>query len=79
MVTTTKSLSPRQRQLVDAIERFTRERRYCPTLRELADDLGLSLTRVKGLADDAERRGAITHSPRCSRSWRVVSCDGQAG
>ena len=68
MVTTTTSLSPRQRQLVDAIERFTSERRYCPTLREIASVLQLSITRTKGLADEAERRGAITHSPRCSRS-----------
>jgi hypothetical protein len=81
MVTTIepRPLSPRQAQLVDVIETFTRERRYCPTLREVAEALGIRTSRAKALADEAVRRGHLLHEPRLSRSWRVVRHDAAAG
>lgn len=64
--------------LVASIERLTAAHGYAPSLRELADDLGMNLTRVhrytRWLIDD----GVITREPGKARSLKVVT-DERAG
>ena len=71
------TLSPRQEQLVDAVSRLTAQRGFPPSLKELADTIGVSLCRAKSLADVAVRRGFLLHDPRVARSWRVVRQHGR--
>ncbi len=55
-----KSLFPRQRALLDEIERFTRESGYPPTLRELASAIGVrSPSGVRQQIKALERRGFL--------------------
>lgn len=72
MALVSTTLSPRQEQLVNAVDRLTTQRGFSPSLAELARDLGCSLCRAKRLADLAVRRGFLLHDPRVARSWRVV-------
>jgi SOS-response transcriptional repressor LexA len=72
------TLSPRQRDLCDTVERLTAERGFGPSLVELAAALNVHPTRAKSLADEAVRRGFLTHDPRVARSWRVVRHEDKA-
>ena len=72
MALVSTTLSPRQEQLVNAVDRLTAARGFAPSLAELARDLCCSLCRAKSLADVAVKRGFLLHDPRAARSWRVV-------
>jgi len=65
-------LSPRQAELVNAVERLTKSQGFPPSLKELAAELGCSRGRAKQLADLAVKKGILLHDPRLARSWRVV-------
>lgn len=65
-------MTPRESQLLDAVERLTADHGYPPAMRELAGELGVSLTRVKQLLDSCEEQGRIRRSPRVARCYRVV-------
>jgi SOS-response transcriptional repressor LexA len=65
--------TPRQGQLLEAIERLTREGNGLPpSLRELADDLGIHWTSAAELAAGCRARGLLTWSPRSPRTYRVM-------
>jgi repressor LexA len=66
------SLSPRQRQLVEVVERLTSERGYPPSCREIGEAMGVHHSRAHQLLSAAARRGAITRDPGKMRSIRVV-------
>lgn len=72
MKKTPPTLTPRQRDLCDTIEKLTADRGFPPGLREIGEAMGLHYTRAAQLAAAAEARGALTHEPRVARSWRVV-------
>jgi repressor LexA len=65
-------LSPRQQQLCETIDRLTAAKGYSPSIREVADEIGLAISRVAQLARSTERKGALTRAPGIARSWRVV-------
>ena len=65
-------LSKRQGQILSTIENLSRDRGFPPTLKEVADTIGLSQTRCKQLTDVLIRRGRLWHTPRLSRSWIVA-------
>jgi repressor LexA len=65
-------LSPRQAELCQTIETMTAERGYSPSLREVAERMGLTHGRVAQLARSTERKGALARAPGVARSWRVV-------
>jgi repressor LexA len=67
------TLSPRQRQLVEVVERLTGERGYPPSCREIGEAMGVHHSRAHQLLSAAERRGVITRDPGKMRSVRVVS------
>jgi len=71
--TTAPRATPRQAQLLEAIERLTREAGGLPpSLRELADDLGIHWTSAADLARACRARGLLTWSPRSPRTYRVM-------
>lgn len=72
MLTSKPMLSARQAELVKLIDTLTAEKGYPPTLRECAAIMGVHFTRVYRIAETAEIRGAMTHTPGIARSWRVV-------
>lgn len=66
-------MTSRQRQLLDAIDRLTANCGYPPTMRELAPEVGVSLTRIAQLMAACEKAGFIQRgAPRVSRCYRVV-------
>lgn len=74
-----QSVSARQRQLCDAIERLSQARGYGPSQRELAEELGVSLARVSQLVAKCEADGLLTRLSKSARTCRVVqpqSCGG---
>ncbi len=71
-VSSPSRLSRRQQQLIETVERLTRERGFPPTLREAAAAMGVCFSRVGQLARTAQAKGAMTREPGAARSWRVV-------
>lgn len=67
-----KPLTKRQADFVAAVDELSRVG-YAPSLHELAGRLRISPTRAAVLGREAEQRGAVTHTPRIPRSWRIVS------
>lgn len=65
-------MKSRERQLLEAIDRLTTDCGYPPTMRELAPELGVSLTRIAQLMAACEQAGFIQRAPRVARSYRVV-------
>lgn len=65
-------LSPRQAQLCETINRLAKSKGYPPSLQEVADEVGLAVSRVFQLTRSTERRGALARTPGIARSWRVV-------
>lgn len=72
MPTIEKPLTPRQSDFVAAVEELSRVG-YPPSLHELAGRLRISPTRAAKLGRECEERGAVQHTPRIPRSWRIVS------
>lgn len=66
------TLSPRQRQLVEVVERLTSKHGYPPSCREIGDAMGVHHSRAHQLLTAAAARGAITRSRGKMRSVRVV-------
>jgi SOS-response transcriptional repressor LexA len=69
------ALSPRQKQLIETIERMTADRGFPPTLVECAAAMGLHPSRIHQLASTTERKGWLCREPKIARSWRVVRPD----
>jgi SOS-response transcriptional repressor LexA len=65
-------LSKRQAELCQTIEVMTAERGFVPSMREVAERMGLTHGRVAQLARSTERKGALARAPGVARSWRVV-------
>jgi SOS-response transcriptional repressor LexA len=65
-------LSARQVQLVAALEQLTAAKGYAPSIRELADHMGLSFGRVGALCRTTAAKGAVVSTPGVARSLRVV-------
>jgi SOS-response transcriptional repressor LexA len=67
----TRTLTPRQAELVAAVGRLTRKRGFSPSLEELGAELGVHRSRIAALARAAEARGALIREPRVPRSMRI--------
>jgi repressor LexA len=67
------ALTPRQRQVVSAIRRLTRDRGYPPTIRELAEDLAIAGPNgVKQHLRFMARKGWVTWNEGKARTLRLV-------
>lgn len=63
----------RQREVVDVIRRLTKQMGYPPTIRELADELGLrGPNAVKNHLNPLRRKGWVTWQDGKFRTLRVV-------
>lgn len=62
----------REAELVGAIERLTALRGFPPTMREIAVEMKVSLTRIAQLMAIAVKAGRVAAQPRIARSCRVI-------
>ncbi len=69
----TLKLTPREQEFVLALGRLSRTLGYAPSLKDVADHMELSETRVRYLAKAAEAAGVAVHDAKVSRSWRLVT------
>ena len=58
--------------VVSAIAWFDRTQGYSPTARELALELGVSVSTVWRTIDELEQAGRITHVPGKARTLRIL-------
>lgn len=70
----TDSLTPKQRQVLEAIRRFQQEKGYPPTVRELAELLGQSSTAgIHKILMTLQEKGALSHREGGkSRSFHII-------
>ena len=68
-----KPLTPRQRDLVEAVRQFTAAHAYAPSLSDLGRELGVSRQHAQRLALEAADRGHLIHDPGTARSWRLAT------
>ena len=67
------TISARQQKMLDFIRRFTRERNFPPTIREIGETVGISSTSVVNYNLNAlEKKGYIERDKRMSRGLRLV-------
>jgi len=72
-------LSTRQQAIVEFIQRFTRDRHYPPTIREIGQDVGISSTSVVNYnLNILEREGFIERDREVSRGIKLVGAVAQA-
>ena len=67
-----KSLTERQREVLDFIAQFTDDNVYPPTVREIGDHFGISLRAVQDHIAALQKKGYLTQAQKRSRSLRVI-------
>ncbi len=67
--------TPRQTDVLQAVEELTARLGYSPTISELAEETGLSKTRVRQHLDRLEATGLIAKDEGTARSIRVITND----
>ena len=68
-----RSLTDRQREVLDYIAQFTEDNVYPPTVREIGDHFEISLRAVQDHIAALQKKGYLSQSQkRCSRSIRVI-------
>ncbi|HEY4688092.1 MAG TPA: transcriptional repressor LexA [Anaerolineae bacterium] len=73
------ALSKRQQAIVEFIQRFTRERHYPPTIREIGQEVGISSTSVVNYnLNILEREGLIARDREVSRGIKLAGAAAQA-
>lgn len=65
-------LTPMQMKVAVAIAKYWRENSFGPTMRELADELGVSKVTIFEHAGALERKGAVVRKGHTSRALAVV-------
>ena len=72
-VNTMKTLTSRQRAVLEFVWRFVSDRGYAPSLREIGEGVGLvNINAVRGHVAALERKGYIRRDPDQARSIRVL-------
>jgi len=67
-----KALSVKQKNILDVIKRKIEEKGFPPSIREIADEVGLkSTSTVAGHLTRLERKGYITRTPGTSRAISI--------
>jgi repressor LexA len=73
------TLSTRQQAIVEFIQRFSREHRYPPTIREIGQEVGISSTSVVNYnLNILEREGVIARDREVSRGIKLIGAAAQA-
>lgn len=74
-----KELTPRQREVLDALREYQARRGYPPSIRELGKVLGISSLRGVTIHLDALQRKGYIERESTSRSIRLLDGSGSAG
>ena len=70
-----EQLSAKQARVLDFIKSHLQHTGYPPTVREIADKLGLAgPNSAKKFLDILERKGFIRRQPGCSRAIEIMGC-----
>jgi repressor LexA len=73
------TLSTRQQAMLEFIQRFTRDHRYPPTIREIGQEVGISSTSVVNYnLNILEREGLIERDKEVSRGIKLIGAVAQA-
>ncbi len=67
-----KSLTDRQREVLDFIAHFVKKNSYPPTVREIGEDFDISLRAVQDHLSALQKKGYISLSQKRSRSIRII-------
>lgn len=67
-----KTLTERQREVLDYIAQFTDDNVYPPTVREIGEHFGISLRAVQDHIAALQKKGYLTQAQKRSRSLRVI-------
>lgn len=71
-------LTKKQAQLVEAIKNYTKANGFPPTMRELADNRGVSLFAIQGMLERLKKAGIVTWIPAAPRTLRVTEKDNES-
>lgn len=66
-----QALTDRQVQAVEFVRTFSEERGYGPSIRDVAEHLGVGEATARGHLNALSRKGAIERTPGVARSIRV--------
>lgn len=69
----TESLTPRQVQLLRAIDTQRKSDGYSPTIGELGEQLGISRTTAFEHIEQLRRKGLVSHLPKAARSLALTA------
>lgn len=61
-----------QMRTLEAIRRLIADRGIAPSVRDIADALGVNINAAQCMIEQLERKGFIVRDPRLARSIRVV-------
>lgn len=68
-----RKITKRQKEVLEAILSFTEQRKYPPTVRELAQMIGLkSPSSVQSMFQKLKLHGLVTREPDSPRTIRVI-------
>jgi len=68
-----RPLTRSETALVQKLDSLTREKGYCPCVRELAAALSIGVSRCYVLLKNAQWKGRVQAANNVARSWRVVA------
>lgn len=67
-----KNLTDRQRETLDFIARYTEENGYPPATRDISSHFGISVRAIQDHLAALQKKGYLSKSDGCSRSFRVL-------
>ena len=70
-----KTLTERQKEVLEFIARFSEENGYPPTVREIGENFGISLRAVQDPIAACQKKGYLSQCQKRSRSFRVIKGD----
>jgi repressor LexA len=69
-------LTPKQKQIIEFIEKFTAENDYAPSYREIADNFGFSsVATVAEHVENLKNKGYLEHDDAAYRSLKVIGVE----
>lgn len=67
-----RPLTRRQSQVIRFVRRHVRDRGFPPTVREIADELGVHANAAAGHVASLERKGVLRRSPGVARGLVLI-------
>lgn len=68
-------LTPRETDLLLALERLTATRGYAPSLREIGEEMGVHRSRAARIVEAVAAKGYVRRAPRVPRSITLTRKD----